>query len=317
MARSYLAATDQTDTAPRKISANTWNNSGYYYASVTGRNSAYTPLQPFTLQLNQDPGDCTTLPQSAIDAIALQPILPAVAGGFNTILLSDPARMSGTTAEKAALTNALNTFKARADVNGVVVDVSADGRVAAANALADSFPACPYAKNLIANAIKSVVDRYRAANPSIQYVVIVGGDNVIPFVRYPDEAMLGNESTFAPPVQNGTPSQASLKLGYITGQDAYGSRVEIPFKTNTLPVPQLAVGRLVESAAEATTMLNAYIAANGIVSPTSSLVSGYDFHFDSASSMVGEFQAGHGHCARCAALAQHPIQPGSRHLDRR
>ena len=294
VSRSYLAATDQTDTAPRKISANTWNNTGYYYASVTGRNSAYTPLSPFTFQVNQNVGDCSTLPQSAIDNIALQPILPAVAGGFNTIILSNPTRMAGTAAEKTALTNALNTFKARADVNGGVVDVSADGRVAAANALADSYPACPYAKNLIANAIKGVVDRYRAANPTLQYVVIIGGDNVIPFVRYPDEAMLGNESTFVPPVQEGTPSQASLKLGYITGQDAYGSDVQIPFKTNTLPVPQLAVGRLVESAAEATTMLNAYIATNGIVSPASSLVSGYDFHYDSATTMAGEFQAGIG-----------------------
>ena len=294
VSRSYIAATDQTDTAPRNISANTWNNNGYYYVSVTGRNSAYTPLSPFTLQVNQAVGDCTTLPQSAIDNIGLQPILPATAGNFNTILLTFPARLPGSAAEKAALDAALSAFKVRGDVNGVVVDVSADGRVAAANALADSFPACPYAKNLIANAVKGVVDRYRAVNPALQYVVIVGGDNVIPFVRYPDEAMLGNESTFAPPVQEGTPSQASLKLGYITGQDAYGSSVEIPFKTNTLPVPQLAVGRLVENAAEATTMLNAFIAANGIVSPTSSLVSGYDFHYDSATDMVGEFQAGMG-----------------------
>ena len=39
------------------------------------------------------------------------------------------------------------------------------------------------------------------ANPGLAYVVIVGGDNAIPFFRYADEALLGPESGFIPPVQ--------------------------------------------------------------------------------------------------------------------
>jgi hypothetical protein len=57
------------------------------------------------------------------------------------------------------------------------------GRQAANN------PACPFAKNLVAEEIKGIVDAYRA-NP-LQYVVIVGNDDAIPFFRSPDEERIG------------------------------------------------------------------------------------------------------------------------------
>ncbi len=46
-------------------------------------------------------------------------------------------------------------------MNGKVIDVGADFRVQDTNALADANPKCPYAKNLVAEAIKRIVDLYR------------------------------------------------------------------------------------------------------------------------------------------------------------
>ena len=51
--------------------------------------------------------------------------------------------------------------------------------------------------NLVAGAIKDVIDSYRN-DTSCFYVVIAGGDNVIPFFRYPDTSGLGPESQFQP-----------------------------------------------------------------------------------------------------------------------
>ena len=38
------------------------------------------------------------------------------------------------------------------------------------------------------------------ANPGLRYVVMVGGDDVVPFFRYPDRRLLGPESDYVPPV---------------------------------------------------------------------------------------------------------------------
>ena len=105
----------------------------------------------------------------------------------------------------------LAAFIARPEVRGVTVDVGAAAKVALANALGDQYVQCPYAKNLVAGAIKEIADATRAANPGLRYVVLIGGDNVIPFFRSPDTAPLGSESDFFPPVDDDTASQASLR----------------------------------------------------------------------------------------------------------
>ena len=58
-------------------------------------------------------------------------------------------------------------------------------------------------------------------------------------------------------------------------------------------MPDLAVGRLVETAAEATLLLDAYLStANGVVTPHSAFVSGYGFLEDGANAVAAELRAG-------------------------
>ena len=85
---------------------------------------------------------------------------------------------------------------------------------------------------------------------------LVGGDETIPYYRYADQALLGNESEFRPPVQNNSSPEAALRLGYILGQDEYGASFSVNFRSTTLAIPDLAVGRLVETASEALTMVD-------------------------------------------------------------
>ncbi len=131
-------------------------------------------------------------------------------------------------------------------MNGGILDISQDARVAAANQRADQYYVCPYGKNVVAESIKAIVDAYRRVNP-LEYVVIVGGDNSIPFFRYPDNALLGPESDYFPPVLDFSSSQAGLRLNYVLSQDGYGASEFLSLNGTEFPVPDLAVGRLVET----------------------------------------------------------------------
>jgi hypothetical protein len=124
----------------------------------------------------------------------------------------------------------------------------------------------------------------------------VGGDGVLPFFRLPDEAMLGPEVDYIPPVFEFSTSQASLRNNYFLSQDRYGARCEISRKLSRLAIPDLAVGRLVETADEVIHVINAYLEnPNGVApSPTGVLVTGYDFLQDAADEIAAELQAGTG-----------------------
>ena len=147
----------------------------------------------------------------------------------------------------------------------------------------------------MAEAIRDIVDEYRGVNP-LEYVVIAGNDDVIPFFRHPDQALLASEVNYAPPVLDNTASQASLRQGYVLSQDDYGASVELTVKDDIFPVPGLAVGRLVEVASEVTGMLAAYLATPGgvVPAPQRTLVTGYDFLEDAALAVQAEFEAGTG-----------------------
>ena len=107
---------------------------------------------------------------------------------------------------------------------------------------------CPQAVNMVADAIKTIVDDWR--NTNSKYVVIAGGDDVIPFFRYQDVSGLGPESQFEPPLLPDTPAGASLLEDQVQGQDAYGSNISVTIGGVTVPLPDLAVGRLVKTPAE-------------------------------------------------------------------
>ncbi len=211
---------------------------------------------------------------------------------MRTIILTDPARMGAhADPEKARLSTSLEAF--RAAVGGVVVDLGADPRVKALNARADAATACPYAKNLVAQAARDIVNSYRSS--PLQHVVVVGDDSVVPFFRYPDAAGLGPEEDYVPPVAETTASQASLRTNHVLGQDAYGAVRDVSVKGTTIPVPDLAVGRLVETLPEESRRCStATSPAPASCGRRSTLTTGYDFLTDAADEVARQLRDGVG-----------------------
>jgi hypothetical protein len=287
---------------------NTWDNTGTFYVRVRGRNGAYRVNEPFHLSVRLFTGACGN-----VAPISEPSSLAATAGGYETVVLADFNRLEGTSAEMTALQSKLGTFMARPEVKGVLVNVGADARVAAANAQGDANRNCVFAKNLVAEAIRDLVLAYRDANPGLKHVVIIGNDDVIPFFRHPDQALLAAEQNYFPPVLDNTHSQAALRLSHVLSQDDYGAVCHVSLRAGDLPLPELGVGRLVETAPEISGMLDAYlVTAGGVVpNPDSSLVTGYDFLADVATEIHQELLDGIGAGTHHAHIAAASLSPQS------
>src|SRR4030095_9451686 len=87
---------------------------------------------------------------------------------------------------------------------------------------------------------------------------------------------------------------ASLRRDFVLSQDKYGSKTSISLPWSDFPIPGLAVGRLIETTEEIAGLLDAYVGADSVVSPRTSLVTGYDFLEDAANAVKTELDAGTG-----------------------
>jgi hypothetical protein len=291
--RSIIGVSATPGVGDESVIVSSWNSNEDFYIRVAGRAGAFSTAGQFTVTVARSATTCSNVTDTAVTARAA-----AAAGGYKTIVLTDSSKVDLNTALPGGGTLAakLQAFVARPEVAGVLVDVAGDARVGQLKQQAQD-PAnilCPYATNLVAEEIKSIVDTYRPNNPGLRYVVVAGNDSVIPFFRYPDQSLLGQESGYVPPLKSQSASDASLRADYVLSQDAYGAGTRISVRTNAFPIPGLAVGRLVETPAEIAGMLDAYAGTNGAVTPRTSLVTGYDFLADAAGVVKGEFDAGTG-----------------------
>jgi CSLREA domain-containing protein len=299
---SLLAVSAGPGTGDENVAVNTWNNTGYFYFRVQGKNGAFDPGNQFSLSVTRQGSLCAGIVDQAST-----PVAPTGLGAPKTLVLTDSRRLDLTT-----ITPRLNTLVARPDVQGTVVNVDSDLTVRSLNQQADQKASCPFAKNLVASAIKRIVAAYRKRYPSIKYLVVVGDDNVIPFFRYPDPALMGNETLYVPPVRDDTASQASLRLGFILSDDFLASSTSIALHGTQFPVPDLSSGRLVETPQEIAGMLDAYLGtSNGVVQPTSSLTTGYDFLTDAADEIAAHLSAGIGGTQNRTLITDQTVSPAT------
>ena len=142
------------------------------------------------------------------------------------------------------------------------------------------------------DAVNSVAGQVRAAiqgHENIQYVVIAGGDGIVPFRRAPDETVISNEryylmGSFLKP---GSPLFSSLQQGYNLTDDFYVDEEPTPWQGRALYIPDLPIGRLVETPDEIVATIQTYVdSVTGSLDATTAFVSGYDFFIDGAQAMA-------------------------------
>ncbi len=161
-----------------------------------------------------------------------------------------------------------------------MVPVDGDPTVAADYAAWDANSCSVAAANTVVTDINKVVDRLRPGLHDLRYVVVVGNDEVIPFGRVPDRSAEANEiEAGADIATRGQANAASSAMadGYVLSDNPYGDVDPTTIGADPLYVPQLAVGRLVETPSDITSTIDSYVGSNGVRTPNASFNAAYDW----------------------------------------
>jgi len=186
---------------------------------------------------------------------------------------------------------------------GFVIPVEDDPAVAAAYAdwLGTSGNCSVASANTVAKAIAALVDDLRATYPTIDSVVIIGGDDQVPFFRVKDEGVVANERDYLTTFSGNNPLVASLRDGMVLTDSPYVdyNPLYVPVGDREVFVPNIPIGRLVEEPVEIVASLNQYVIAGGYLDTAvdtgdpqpGAQVLGYDFLADASQNIAASLTA--------------------------
>ncbi|MDP3879300.1 MAG: PKD domain-containing protein [Dehalococcoidales bacterium] len=174
----------------------------------------------------------------------------------------------------------LQALAAHSAVRGDIISVPSDIYVGW-----DTQPASIVEVNNVSSAIRTIIRDYLASHTTIEYVVLVGSDEVIPHRRVPDETKF-NERFYAlnSYLKWGSPLLFSMLGGYNLSDDYYVDKQPTAWQGRALYIPDIPIGRLVETPQEISKAALTFLdpAVDGVLSPETALVTGYDFFNDGA-----------------------------------
>jgi hypothetical protein len=164
-----------------------------------------------------------------------------------------------------------------------------DGWTASAGA-PTNFDCTPVSANNAVQAIAAVIKTQKTLQPTIQNIVLIGGDDRLPMYRQADTTTLANEKDNADAIGTDNPIAAASRDRFFLTDDPYGTLNPLRWLDRAFYVPDLAVGRVVETDSEITGQIAQYRGAKdpngntspGRLDPRTALVTGYDFMADSA-----------------------------------
>jgi len=265
---------------------------GTYTVQITGYNGA-TSAKPYMLRVATAPPRSTaSVPPTTVTG-TVGPALPNLPSGLNTVFLVNRQRLQSFYSDARA-TNVMNALSsdsaafASLGFPNVVLSVDRFTTVQNAYAAWNATPGSPAAANGVVQAINGVLDSQIRSQPNgagLKYLVIVGGDKIIPFARLDDFTVTAsNETGYANTFATTSDLFASLNAGQMLSDDPFGDVNPVPYLTRQLYIPELSVGRLVETPEDIVATLNRFVSplVNGRLDPTTSLTTGYDFLYDGA-----------------------------------
>ncbi len=271
---------------------------GEYVVQVSGFNNA-TSIEPYMLRAEVLPPRelAACVPRTGTAAASATEAADPVPAGVNTVFVVNRrqlARIYGDASADATIASIRTRLAslAAAGYPSTILQVDAIAAVQASYDGAAGWNACPsdpVRANGVVIATGARVREFKAAHPTLQYVVIVGSDDVIPFARLDDRTTLSNEDAFAGSFDPSSPLGGALAGSKLLSDDPYGTLAPVPFFDRQLYVPELAVGRLVETPAQIQAQLAAFAARvpSGAVAGATALTTGYDFLTDGAQSVTG------------------------------
>ncbi|UCC85560.1 MAG: hypothetical protein JSV81_11890 [Anaerolineales bacterium] len=214
-----------------------------------------------------------------------------------TLILTHQGRLEATygVAETSQLMSKLQQLAGEDSVRGIVVPVETDGLVSTKYGVWNGSYCSVEAANDVAAEIRRLAQDYLNNNPSIEYIVLAGSDEIIPFYRVPDEVQIANEQDYA--LASGTdllsPSFWALAQGYILTQDYYVDADPLLWRGRQLYIPDKAIGRLVETPGQMMNIINNYLdpVTRGTTNVSSCLATGYEFLTDGTQAIQNSLES--------------------------
>ena len=225
-------------------------------------------------------------------------IVQANPDSVKTLILWNSSRMvsrQGINAEQIALLRGkLQELANHPRVQGVVVDVSGVTLTQSLYASWDADPSNTDKANAVLFGTGGIHEYLRTnllpTYSGAKYVIIVGDDRILPMARIQDRTILLPESTY-PAGGDLSPTETTLGQALASGKYLSDDPLAVldPIATNQLEanlyLPDLSIGRLVETPQDIVTAIATYISQDGILDlslldPTTGhkvLVTGYDF----------------------------------------
>ena len=282
--------------APEQIRMIARADGGDLYFRVRGHLSA-SSRTPFTIQaivIADHSCDTPGAEPAAAPALTCTPssIGPAPTGGAvgkHALIITHTGRASlGLTDcdKRDAFLKKLDELATA--VNGVVYDFAREDGLRPLYQAWDGAIKCVPVANDLAEAIRKLLAPLMFTDKStIRYLVIAGGDDVVPFARIEDRAEIAREWAWAGPYSGDRPLGATLTYGTYLSDDPYGRRSgPADLRGKSVRAPTIAVGRLVETWTDIRDHLIWALGPSGTqlrsISITTALVTGYDFVVDLA-----------------------------------
>ncbi|MDP2731099.1 MAG: hypothetical protein Q8O55_11560 [Dehalococcoidales bacterium] len=149
--------------------------------------------------------------------------------------------------------------------------------------------------NNVAALVRNETLGYISTRSTIEYIVLVGSDDVIPYRRVPDETVISNERFYIRSafLKAGSPLRYSIQGGFNLTDDFYGDVQPSAFRGRELYIPDFAMGRLVETPQDIIDTARVFLSDEGVIpgviQPTDTFVSGYDFFTDGSEDVFNTF----------------------------
>src|SRR5262245_37290377 len=266
---------------------------GTYTIQVSSFDGGYSN-DPWLLRVDRAaatplPTTCTNPPASGGGVTKTMPVVPANASTLYLFASKRFGDLYGLQAENDVW-NGLQTLAARTDAaGGAVIPVDANTAVQNALAARAADPCSATKANDVVRAVGTLLDDPQVVTPSVKYIVVVGDDAAgVPFGRVLDNTSFANERGYTSTFFGNANNQylSTYARGYLPTDDPLG---DVNYPGNGPYVPELAVGRLVETPSEILAQINQYVTRNGAIAPAKSLTTGYDFLTDGATRISSSF----------------------------
>jgi uncharacterized repeat protein (TIGR01451 family) len=270
---SILRLSAQRGLEDEQVSVSIFDTPGWYYFQVVGHNGAYSS-SPYSLIVHVRLPGSTPPPETSPGDTPPTP--PSPDPSVRTLILVHSQRVAqyyGTAAGTSLLAK-LDTLAAHPTVSGTVIYVEDYPSVAQAYALWD--PYSPEAANYVAATIKDLISDTLPLFANAEFLVLVGHDDIIPHRRVDDRSSIGLESEYEG-LQYLIDSSSlfnAMSRDFFLSDDYYAALSPLRFRGRQLYIPELAVGRLVETPAQIEAQIDAYLASQQLAA-TDGLVTGY------------------------------------------